>query len=46
MDENKRFDTQNWDTDAVRRKIMNEVDGAVEPAPKRKRRKLKFNWKI
>ena len=41
MDENKRFDTQNWDTDAVRRKIMNEGDGAVEPAPKRKRRKLK-----
>ena len=44
MDEKKRYDTQSWDTEAVRRRIMSEVDAAAEPATKKKRRKKKFNW--
>ena len=42
MDEKKRYDTQSWDTEAVRRRIMSEVDAAAEPATKKKRRKKKF----
>ena len=44
MDEKKRYDTQSWDTEAVRRRIMSEVDAAAEPATKKKLRKTKFNW--
>lgn len=44
MDEKKRYDTQSWDTEEVRRRIMSEVDAAAEPATKKKRRKKKFNW--
>ena len=46
MDDNKRFDTQGWDTDAVRKKILSEVDTTAEPTPKKKRRKKKFNWAV
>lgn len=46
MDDNKGFDTQGWDTDAVRKKIINEVDTAAEPTPKKKRGKKKFNWTV
>ena len=44
MDEKKRYDTQSWNTEEVRRRIMSEVDAAAEPATKKKRRKKKFNW--
>ena len=46
MDNDKRFQTQDWDTDAVHQRIINEVEAASAPAPKKKRRKGKFNWKI
>ena len=44
MDEKKRYDTQSWDTEEVHRRIMSEAAG--EPAPKKKRRKKKFNWTV
>lgn len=46
MDDNKRYDTQGWDTDAVRKRILDEVDAAAVPTPKKKRRKKKFDWRI
>mgnify|MGYP001138769093 FL=1 len=46
MDNDKRFQTQDWDTDAVHQRIINEVEAASAPTPKKKRRKGKFNWKI
>ena len=46
MDNDKRFRTQDWDTDAVHQRIINEVEAASAPTPKKKRRKGKFNWKI
>lgn len=46
MDNDKRFRNQDWDTDAVHQRIINEVEAASGPAPKKKRRKGKFNWKI
>ena len=46
MDNDKRFQTQGWDTDAVHQRIINEVEAASAPTPKKKRRKGKFNWKI
>ena len=46
MDNDKRFQTQDWDTDAVHQRIINEVEAASAPTPKKKHRKGKFNWKI
>ena len=46
MDNDKRFQTQGWDTDAVHQRIINEVEAASAPTPKKKHRKGKFNWKI
>lgn len=46
MDNDKRFQTQDWDTDAVHQRIINEVEATSAPTPKKKRRKGKFNWKI
>ncbi len=46
MDNDKRFQTQDWDTDAVHQRIINEAEAASAPTPKKKRRKGKFNWKI
>ena len=46
MDNDKRFQTQDWDTDAVHQRIINEVEAASAPTPKKKHRKRKFNWKI
>ena len=46
MDNDKRFQTQDWDTDAVHQRIINEVEAASAPTPKKKRRRGKFNWKI
>lgn len=46
MDNDKRFQTQGWDTDAVHQRIINEVEAASAPTSKKKRRKGKFNWKI
>ena len=46
MDNDKRFRTQDWDTDAVHQRIINEVEAASAPTPKKKHRKGKFNWKI
>ena len=45
MDNDKRFQTQDWDTDAVHQRIINEVEAASAPTPKKKHRKGKFNWK-
>lgn len=46
MDSDKRFQTQDWDTDAVHQRIINEVEATSAPTPKKKHRKRKFNWKI
>ena len=46
MDNDKRFRNQDWDTDAVHQRIINEVEAASGPTPKKKHRKGKFNWKI
>ena len=46
MDNDKRFQTQDWDTDAVHQRIINEVEATSAPTPKKKHRKGKFNWKI
>lgn len=46
MDNDKRFQTQDWDTDAVHQRIINEVEATSAPTPKKKHRKRKFNWKI
>ena len=45
MSENKRPDTQGWDTEAVRRRIISEVDAGAETGSKKKKHR-KFNWKI
>ena len=45
MSENKRPDTQGWDTEAVRRRIISEVDAGTETGSKKKKHR-KFNWKI
>ena len=31
MDNDKRFQTQDWDTDAVHQRIINEVEAASAP---------------
>lgn len=45
MSENKRPDTQGWDTEAVRRRIISDVDAGAETGSKKKKHR-KFNWKI
>ena len=46
MDNGKNFQERDWDTDAVHQRIINEVEAASAPAPRKKHRKGKFNWKI
>ena len=43
MSENKRPDTQGWDTEAVRRRIISEVDAGAETGSKKKKHRKQIS---